>query len=406
GGGGARAGGGARKDGRQERGQGTARGGGNGGDPRGGGAHGANNPRHGGGRAGRRHDAARHIRQIESEAREEADRRAKKIVSIAIERLAGEFVTERTVSVVPLPSDDMKGRIIGREGRNIRAIETATGVDVIIDDTPNTLLLSSFDPLRREIARVAIERLIEDGRVHPARIEEVTAKVREEIETITVEAGEAAALELGLAEIHPRLHRLLGRLKFRTQFGYNLLQHSLEVACLSGYMAAELGARVEVVRRAGVLHEISQAEDTPLTAPAVLASGEIAAKYGESEDVVHAIRAHHRSAEPRTMEALLVSAAERIAWNRPGARKDNLETFIERLSRMEAIAASFPGVRRAYAVRAGKELRVMVAYEQVSDEGVVHLSRDIAARIEKEVDYPGQVRVQVIREIRAIDYAV
>jgi ribonuclease Y len=346
------------------------------------------------------------VKRATEEAQEEADHAARTLVAQAIHRSSSRMVVQGTMTAVKLPSDEIKGRIIGREGRNIRALETATGVDIIIDDTPNTLLLSSYDPLRREIARIAIERLIEDGRVHPARIEEVTVKVREEIDTLTAEAGESAALELGLAEIHPRLHRLLGRLKFRTQHGYNLLDHSLEVAHLASYMAAELGGRVEVVRRAGLLHEISQAEDVPPAVPAVLASAEIASKYGESEDVMHAIQALNKSVEAKSMEALLVSAANRIAENRPGARKHNLEIFVERLGQLEQIAESFPGVRKAFAVRAGKELRVLVQADQVSDEGVGFLSRDIAARIEKEVDYPGQVRISVIREIRAVDYAV
>jgi ribonuclease Y len=260
--------------------------------------------------------------------------------------------------------------------------------------------------MRREIARVAIERLIEDGRVHPARIEEVTVKVAEEVDTMTSEAGEAACLELGLAEVHPRLQRLLGRLKFRTQHGYNLLDHALEVAFLAGYMAAELGGRADVARRAGLLHDVSQTEDVPPPSPAVFASSELVLKFGESDEVAHAIRAIHRSVEPRSLEALLVAAAERIALNRPGARKDNLEVFIERLARLEEIASSFEGVKRSYAVRAGKELRVMVESGLVSDEGVLTLSREIAARIEGEVDYAGQVRIQVIREIRAIDFAV
>ena len=353
-----------------------------------------------------RRSMAGFVKRATEEAEEEADRVAKTLIAQAIHRSSARTVVQGTMTPVRLPSDEIKGRIIGREGRNIRALETATGVDIIIDDTPNTLLLSSYDPLRREVARISIERLIEDGRVHPARIEEVTVKVREEVETLTAEAGEAAALEMGLAEIHPRIHKLLGRLKFRTQHGYNLLDHSLEVAHLASYMAAELGARTDVVRRAGLLHEIAQAEDVPPASPAVLASGEIASKYGETEEVVHAIRAIHKSVEPRSMEALLVSTANRIAENRPGARKHNLELFVDRLTRLETIAQSFAGVKHAYAVRAGKELRVLVQADQISDDGVTFLSRDIAARIEAEVDYPGQIRISVIRETRAIDYAV
>jgi len=346
------------------------------------------------------------IKRATEEAQEEAERNARTLIAQAIHRTSARPVVQGTMTTVKLPSDEIKGRIIGREGRNIRALETALGVDIIIDDTPNTLLLSSWDPLRREIARISIERLIEDGRVHPARIEEVAVKVQEEIDTATSEAGEAACLELGLAEVHPRLQRLLGRLKFRTQHGYNLLDHSLEVAFLAGYMAAELGGRPEVARRAGLLHETAQTEDVPPPAPAVFASSELVTKFGESDDVAHAIRAIHRSVEPRSIEALVVAAAERIALNRPGARKDNLEVFIERLSRMEEISMSFPGVKHAYAVRAGKELRVMVESDLVTDDGVLTLSREIAARIEREVEYAGQVRIQVIREIRAIDFAV
>lgn len=346
------------------------------------------------------------VKRSREEAEETADRAARRIAAQAIYRSGARPMVQSTITPMTLPSDEIKGRIIGREGRNIRALESATGVDIIIDDTPHTLLLSSYDPARRELARISIERLIEDGRVHPARIEEVTAKVREEMEELTLKAGEAAALELGLAEIHPRLHRLLGRLRFRLSHGHNLLQHSLEVAYLSGYMAAELGARTDVVRRAGLLHEVAQAEDEPPSLPAVLASGDLLAKLGETEDVVHAVKAIDRSVEPRTMEALLVAAANRISEHRPGARKDNLEVFVDRQRRMEDIALSFAGVRKAYAVRSGKELRVMVEAERVTDEGVVFLSHDIATRMEKEVDYPGQVRVSVIREIRAIDFAV
>lgn len=353
-----------------------------------------------------RRELAGFIKRATEEAQEEADKNARTLVAQAIHRTSARPVVQGTMTTVKLPNDEIKGRIIGREGRNIRSLENALGVDVIIDDTPNTLLLSSWDPLRREIARISIERLIEDGRVHPARIEEVAVKVQEEFDTATSEAGEAACLELGLAEVHPRLQRLLGRLKFRTQHGYNLLDHSLEVAFLAGYMSAELGGRPDVARRAGLLHEVAQTEDVPPPTPAVLASSELVAKFGESDDVAHAIRAIHRSVEPRSIEALVLAAAERIALNRPGARKNNLEIFIERLSRMEEIATSFPGVKRAYAVRAGKELRVMVEAEHVTDDGVTSLSRDIASRIERELDYPGQVRIQVIREIRAIDFAV
>ena len=353
-----------------------------------------------------RRQTAAFVKRSREEAEETIDRTVRRIVSQAIYRSGARPMVQSTITPMTLPSDEIKGRIIGREGRNIRALEAATGVDIIIDDTPHTLLLSSYDPARREMARISIERLIEDGRVHPARIEEVTAKVREEMEEFTLKAGEAAALELGLAEIHPRLHRLLGSLKFRLSHGQNLLQHSLEVAYLAGYMAAEIGGRTDVVRRAGLLHEVSQVEDEPPSVPIVLASGDLVARFGESQEVVHAIKALDRSVEPRTMEALLVAAANKISEARPGARKDNLEVFVERLRTMERIALSFPGIKRALAVRSGKELRVMVEADQVSDDVVVFLSHDIATRIEKEVDYPGQIRVSVIREIRAIDFAV
>jgi ribonuclease Y len=299
----------------------------------------------------------------------------------------------------------MKGRIIGREGRNIRALEMATGIDVIVDDTPRAILISSFDPVRREVARVAIERLIEDGRIHPARIEEVVAKVRTEVETLTEEIGSQAAFGLGISDPHPRLARLVGRLKYRTHYGHNLLQHCTEVALIAGHMAAEVGGRVEVVRRAGLLHEIGRADETA-SGHTVLASADLAAKYGESEEVVHAIQSLHPDAEAATLEALLLRIANRVSDNRPGARKENLELFIERLRRLEAIATAFPGVVQAYAVKAGKDLRVIVDTRGVSDEGAYALSRDIARAIEKDLTYSGQIRVSVVRETRSVQFAV
>ena len=346
------------------------------------------------------------VKRSREEAEETVDRQSKRIIAQAIYRAAARPAVQSTMTTMTLPNDEVKGRIIGREGRNIRALESATGVDIIIDDTPHTLLLSAYDPARRELAKIAIERLIEDGRVHPARVEEVTAKVREEMDELTLKAGEAATLELGLAEVHPRLQRLLGRLRFRLAHGQNLLQHSLETAYLAGYMTAELGGQADVAKRAGLLHEVAQAEEEPPSMPIVLESGDLVQKFGESAEVVHAIKALDRSVEPRTIEAMLVSAANRISESRPGARKDNLDVFVERLKSMEDIALSFPGVRKAFAVRSGKELRVIVEATEVNDEGVVFLSHDIATRLEKEVDYPGQVRVSVIREVRAIDFAV
>jgi ribonuclease Y len=352
-----------------------------------------------------RRDGARLARRIEEEARETAERSALRLVLEATERINLREAVESTVSFIELPSDEMKGRIIGREGRNIRALEMATGIDVIVDDTPRAILISSFDPTRREVARVAIGRLIEDGRIHPARIEEVVAKVQTELDTITEQAGSQAAFNLGISDPHPRLARLIGRLKFRTYHGHNLLQHCTEVALVAGHMAAEIGGRVEVVRRAALLHEVGRVDETA-SGHTVLASADLAAKYGESEEVVHAIQSLHPDSEAATLEALLLRIANRISDNRPGARKDNLDLFVERLRRIEAIALSFPGVVKAYSVKAGKDLRVIVDTQSVSDEDAYALSKSIARAIEKDVVYSGQIRVSVIRETRSVQFAV
>ncbi len=352
-----------------------------------------------------RREAARFVRRIEEEAREGAERAALRLVVDATQRVSLKEPVESTVSFIALPSDEMKGRIIGREGRNIRALEMATGIDVVIDDTPGAILLSSFDPMRREVARVSIQRLMEDGRIHPARIEEVVSRVREEFETLTEEAGAQSAFALGVFDVHPRLARLVGRLKFRHYHGHNLLQHVGEVVHLAAHIAAETGARADVVRRAGLLHEIGRVEDGGGGHP-VLLSAELAAKYGERDEVVKAIQALHPDAEPKVMEALILRIANRISENRPGARKDNLDVFVERLRRIEGLACAFPGVTQAFALKAGKELRVLVDTKAVTDEQAYVLSKQIARAIERELDYPGTIRVSVVRETRAVQYAV
>ena len=352
-----------------------------------------------------RREAAKLARRIEEEAREGAERVARRLVVDATQRVSLKEPVESTISFVALPSDEMKGRIIGREGRNIRALEMATGIDVIIDDTPGAILLSSFDPVRREIARIAIQRLLEDGRIHPARIEEVTAKVREEFETLTEEAGAQAAFALGVFDLHPRLARLVGRLKFRQYLGHNLLQHAGEVVHLAAHIAAETGARGDVVRRAALLHEVGRVEDGAAGHPLRVAS-ELAAKFGERDEVVKAIEALHPDAEPIAVEALILRIANRISENRPGARKDNLDVFIERLRRVESLACAFPGVTQAFALKAGKELRVLVDTKSVTDEQAYVLAKQIARAIERELDYPGTIRVSVVRETRSVQYAV
>lgn len=352
-----------------------------------------------------RHDAAKLIKQIEDEAREVADKKAKKIISLAIQRYAGEYVAEKTVSVIPLPNEEMKGRIIGREGRNIRTIEALTGVDIIIDDTPEAVIISCFDPIRREIARIALERLISDGRIHPGRIEEIVANVQQEMENTIKDAGEALVFETGLHGIHPELVKLLGKLKFRSSYGQNVYQHSREVAFLTGIMASELGLNPKHAKRAGLLHDIGKAVDHEMEGPHALIGAELARKYGESPKIVHAIAAHHEDEKPLTILPLLVQAADALSGARPGARRETLESYVKRLEELEAIARSFPGVEKCYAIQAGRELRVFVESDKVSDEEAVLLSKDIAKRIEKELTYPGQIKVTVIRETRAIEIA-
>jgi ribonuclease Y len=352
-----------------------------------------------------RHDAAKSIRQIEAEAREEADRRAKKIVAIAIERLAGEYVTERTVSVVALPSDDMKGRIIGREGRNIRAIEAATGVDLIIDDTPEAVVISCHNPIRRELARLALERLIVDGRIHPGRIEEVVRKAEHELEDSIREAGQRAVLELGIHGVHPELVRLVGMLRYRYSYAQNVLMHSIECAFIAGAMAAELGLNVKQARRAGLLHDIGKALTHEVEGSHAIVGGEIARKYGESAKIVNAIAAHHEEVKAETILAPLVDAADAISGARPGARREVLESYAKRLEDLEKISNSFKGVERSFAVQAGREIRVIVDPGSVPDDQTLFLARDIARKIEQEMTYPGQIKVTVIRETRASETA-
>ena len=352
-----------------------------------------------------KYEAATMMKEIEQEAKEQAAKKAKKILASAINRYAGEYVTEKTVSVVPLPNEEMKGRIIGREGRNIRAIEAATGVDVIIDDTPEVVILSAFNPVRREVARLSLERLITDGRIHPARIEEVVNKVTQEVETSIQEAGEQACFDVDVHGIHPELVKLLGKLKYRTSYGQNVLQHSIEVAFLCGIMAGELGLDVKQAKRAGLLHDIGKAVDHKVEGSHALIGADLAKKYGESEEIVHAIAAHHEDIPPESVLAILVSAADTLSGARPGARRETLETYIKRLQDLEKIALSFKGVSKAYAIQAGRELRVIVESDSLTDEEIFILSKDVAKRIESELTYPGQIKVTVIREKRAIAYA-
>jgi ribonuclease Y len=352
-----------------------------------------------------RMDAANLVKRIEDETSEKAKEKARRVISMAIQRIASEHVVETTVSVVDLPSDEMKGRIIGREGRNIRAFEQATGVDLIVDDTPEAVILSCFEPVRREIARLALSKLIQDGRIHPGRIEELVAKVQGEMEEKLLADGEAAALEVGIPDIHPELHKLLGRLQFRSSYGQNALKHSMEVAWLSNHMAAELGADAAVAKRAGLVHDIGKAVDREMDGTHLELGRELLRKHGETDAVIHAMECHHGDYDPHSVEAVLVTAADALSAARPGARREILQNYIKRLEKLESMATDFKGVEKAFAIQAGRELRIVVESGRISDEDAIWLARDLAKKVEAELTYPGQIKVTVIRETRAVEYA-
>ena len=352
-----------------------------------------------------RYEALKICKKIEEEAREKADREAKKVIALAIQRYAGDYVGEDTVSTVPLPNEEMKGRIIGREGRNIRALEAATGVDIIIDDTPEAVILSCFNPIRREVAKIAISRLISDGRIHPARIEEIVSKVAEEMEDRIKEAGEQAVFDLGVHNVHPEIVKLLGRLTFRSSYAQNVYQHSLEVAFICGVIASELRVNVKEAKRAGLLHDIGKAVDHEIEGSHAFIGADLARKYGENEIIIHSIMAHHEDVEPTGILDVIVQAADALSGARPGARREMLESYIKRLEELERIANSFPGIDKSYAIQAGREIRIVVNSEKISDDNIYLLSRDIAKKIESDLSYPGQIKIVVIRETRAIEYA-